>query len=464
MKTSRKTFMKKLAAGAVAISAGSVLPGFGSGSFIDPVNVNKSKAKDFQSSDLPAKIAGMTLQELRNDYRDRIFNLYLPFWEKGGYDSDLGGFMCELYDDGSVQNDEKYIWYQARGIWVYSFLYNNFGRDVKFLDIAKKSRDFLIKNMYLGNGNWHESVSRQGKPVESTVSQGTSKDIYGALFSAAGLIELFKADGNPENLAIARTSIWASVEAYESLDYEGITVPGIDKKGLRTLGHSFMIIWNLTNLLSFQKDPDLEKLQNEHINHIINDFWNPEYRINNENLFHDYSRLPGYESVMYTGHYLETLWILMYEAIRIRDKQLFETAKNRIHHLIEMGWDYVFDGLGTEDYYVFSLNGKCQGPDFDLKVMWAHTELLVATMMILEYTGESWAKEWYERGRDYCLKTMANTGNGVWRQAVDRFGKDKPRPGISNYRKDNFHQVRYLMMNLLSIERMITNKNKISQI
>jgi N-acylglucosamine 2-epimerase len=320
----------------------------------------------------------------------------------------------------------------------------------------------MIKYMYLGDGKWRESVNRKGIPIESTVAQGTSNDIYGAMFSAAGLIELYKAAGNKEDLEIAKTSIWSSVKAYESPDYEGVTVDGINKKGLRTLGHSFMIIWDLTSLLKFQKDPKLEELQNEHINHIINDFWNPEYGINNENLLHDYSRLPGYESVMYTGHYLETLWIILYEALRKNDQQLFGTVKKRIRRIIEMSWDYVFDGLGTENYYVFCSKGNCQGPEYDLKVMWAHTELLVATMTVLEYTGETWAKEWYERGKEYCLKNMANTGNGVWRQAVDRFGKDKKRPDISIFRKDNFHQIRYQMMNLLSIERMIKNNFEIS--
>ncbi|HNW56187.1 MAG TPA: AGE family epimerase/isomerase [Bacteroidales bacterium] len=462
MKSNRKTFIKNIVSGAATVSAGSLLPGFIIGN-----DISKAEAKKISSSattTVPENIAGMTLQELRDDYKDRIFNQYLPFWDKGGYDKELGGFMCELYDDGSVQNDEKYIWYQGRAIWVYSFLYNNLGRDKKHLEIASKTRDFMIKNMYLGDGRWRESVNRKGIPVESKVAQGTSSDIYGAMFSAAGLIELFKATSNKEDLEIAKKSIMSSVKAYESPNYAGITVNGINEKGLRTLGHSFMIIWVLNNLLRFQEDAQLEELQNEHINHIINDFWNPEYGINNENLFHDYSRLPGYESVMYTGHYLETLWILLQEALRKKDKQLFNTVKKRIRRIIEMGWDYVFDGLGTENYYVFGSKENCQGAEYDLKVMWAHTELLISTMMVLEYTGETWAKEWYERGRAYCLKNMANTGNGVWRQAVDRFGKDKKRPDISVFRKDNFHQIRYQMMNLLSLERMINNNYKTSQV
>jgi N-acylglucosamine 2-epimerase len=477
MKDSRRTFINKVMTGAASVSIGGFLPGFNTrdfGSVIDANGVNNNlgtksekSAADIQSlafTTVPGKIAGMTLQELRNDYRERIFKQYLPFWEKGGYDNELGGFMCELNDDGSVVNDEKYIWYQGRGVWVYSYLYNNFGKDKQFLGIAKKSRDFLIKNMYLGDGKWLDTVNRQGKPVVSTVAQGSSKDVYGALFSAVGLIELYKAIGNEEDLEIAKTSIWASVKAYESPDYEGVIVAGIDKKGLRTLGHSFMIVWTLNNLLSFHNDPKLEELLSEHVNHIMIHFWNPDYGINNENLLHDYTRIPGSESVMFIGHYLETLWMLLYEALRKKDKQLFETIKNRIRRLIEMCWDYVFEGLGTEDYYVFSSKGNCLGPVYDLKVMWAHAELLIATMTILEHTGETWAQEWYERGRRYCLKSFANTSSGIWRQAVDRLGNDKQRPGISIYRKDNFHQIRYQMMNLLSIERMIKNDFKISPI
>jgi len=449
----RRTLLKTLITGSAVVSAGGLLPG-----------ATSCSDRFAASGSMPVKIAGMTLEELKNDYKQRIFNQYLPFWEKGGFDEEFGGFMCELNDDGSVVKDEKSIWYQGRGIWVYSFLFNNFGKEKKFLKIAEKTRDFLVNKMYLNNGQWRESVNRQGVPIESSVSQGTGKDIYGALFSAAGLIELYKATHNKEDLEIALTSIRESVNRYDSPYYEGITVPGIESKGLRTLGHSFMFVWLLTNLLSFYEDPELEKLLNEHVNHIINDFWNSEYGINNENLFHDYTRLPGHETVMYSGHYMEALWMLLDEALLKKDMQLFNTVKTRIRHHIEMTWDYVFEGMGTENYYVFRKGDKGPGPELDSKVMWAHTEILVATMTIFEYTGEIWAKEWYERARKFCLKNYANTSTGVWRQAVDRFGKDQERPVVSIYRKGNFHQIRFMMMNLLSIERMIRNDNKISHI
>ncbi|MFC2087646.1 AGE family epimerase/isomerase, partial [Bacteroidota bacterium] len=70
--------------------------------------------------------------------------------------------------------------------------------------------------------------------------------------------------------------------------------------------------------------------------------------------------------------------------------------------------------------------------------MWAHTEILIACMLILEYTGEIWAKEWYERAFRYIMDTMT-TDYGVWRQAVNRFGENKKRKEVSIYRKGNFH-------------------------
>ena len=54
---------------------------------------------------LPDKLGGMSLEQLREDYRERLFNHYLPFWDKGGYDKQYGGFMCELKDDGTVESD-----------------------------------------------------------------------------------------------------------------------------------------------------------------------------------------------------------------------------------------------------------------------------------------------------------------------------------------------------------------------
>ena len=406
---------------------------------------------------LPTRIAGLTLSELQEDYRNRLFRQYLPFWDRGGYDQQRGGFMCELNDDGSVFHDEKYSWYQGRAIWVYSFLYNEFGRDPRWLEVARKTRDFMVRHMYAGQGRWKEKVHRDGSLIE-----GVGPTVYGWLFAAAGLGEYYLAAGREEDLDLLRQSIAAAVRAYDDPGYvdahttlyTGLDIPS---RGLRSQGHSLVLISALTRLLARVDDPRLESLQQEHVGHIVHDFWNPDYGIVNEFLAHDYQRLANAAQHMFTGHATETLWLVMQEALRRKDRGLFEVCKDRVRRLLEMSWDYVFEGFCDGNYLVFGTPQQPRGAQFEVKTMWAHCEAMVACLLTLEYTGEVWAKEWYERLRAYALRTMPVPQHGVWRQAVDRFGRDLKRVGVSTKRKDNFHQARYMMVDLLSLQRMLAH-------
>lgn len=410
---------------------------------------------------LPASLAGMSLERLRDDCHNRLFNQYLPFWDKGGYDTQFGGFMCELNDDGSVFDDKKYIWYQGRAIWVYSFLYNNLDRDPRWLKIARKTKDFMIRHMHAGGGKWYDTVRRDG-----TLIDGVGKAVYGALFAANGLAEYYKATGEPDALKLAKQSIWTSVRRYDAPNHDhgevghiSIEVP---TKGLRMQGYSMVFLRTLSQMLSHHEDPELEKLCREHVDALVNRFWNSEYGIANECLNHDYSRIPGNEGHMFAGHSLEALWMVMHEALRIKDRELFDLCKRRIRRLLEMCWDYVFEGWADEDYFIFNTAQHRRGPKYEMKTMWAHCEILVACMSVLEYTGEVWAREWYERVRAYTLRTMPVAEDGVWRQAVDRRGRDLQRPDISTKRKGNYHQPRMLMLNLQALNRMIANRGNLT--
>lgn len=426
--------------------------------------VPKGELKPAAFKSLPEFIAGLTLEELRDDYRDRLFKQFLPFWDKGAYDRELGGFMCLLNDDGTVCDDEKYIWYQGRAVWVYSFLYNNFGKDERFLEIARKTRNFLVRYMRAGQGKWYERVYRDGR-----VKEGVSDNIYGWMFAAHGLAEFYKAAGNPEDLELALESLYASVKAYDDPGYAGAVVWGnaispdvFPKRGARDQGHSMVIIDMLANLLSHHPDAQLEKLLTQHMDLVLNKFWNPDFGVTNEWLQHDYTRIPGYEGHMYVGHCIETLWMIMHSSLLVRNGTIFYICKSRVRRFLEMAWDYVYGGCGDENFYVLDIPGHRLGPSYDVKTMWAECEILIACLTVLEYTGDIWAKEWYERIREFTLRTIANTGIGVWRQAVDRYGENLVREGISPFRKCNFHQPRCLMLNLLSLERMIKNNGKLT--
>ena len=414
---------------------------------------------------LPETLAAMSLKELRDDYRHRLFERYLPFWDKGGYDDELGGVIVNLNDDGTTADDEKFIWFQGRGLWVYSFLYNNFGQNPRYLERARKMRDFIVKYLYAGNGRWYQRVNRDG-----SIKEGVIDDANGWGFIAEGLQEYYKADGNKKDIELAEETIWAMVNAYENPNYNGVKNLGglpdnMPTKGLRDMGHSRRFVRIISQILDYTKNQKLENLLNEHLKLIMTRFYNPEFGIFNEYLQRDYSRIPGNNDYTFVGHTTESLWIIMFEALRTKNKNLFTEAKNLVRKHLELGWDYIYEGLGTH-YYVFDGIGKTREKLYGLKEGWAQFELMTSLMLIIEYTGENWAKEWYERQYKYVIKTF-DTDNGVWRQAVNRKGQNanqdsKLRKRWNPKRKGNFHQPRCMMYNLLCLDRMIKNKGKLT--
>jgi len=240
---------------------------------------------------LPAREKDPFLESVMAKCRLQLFDQYLAFWEAGGYDSQNGGFMCYLHDDGSVENDRKDIWYQGRGIWVYAFLYNEIDRNERWLERARKSRDFMVARMHNGDGTWRDTVNRTGQPVDG-IAIDRSNNIYGALFAAAGLIQYARATGSQTDLDLARLSLLKSIDRYEDPGYPGVVAPGEEAPGLRAQGHAFMFVWVVPQFLELDDDPRLAAVLGQQLESLEDKFWNAEYGISNEILLHDYSRLP----------------------------------------------------------------------------------------------------------------------------------------------------------------------------
>ena len=87
------------------------------------------------------------------------------------------------------------------------------------------------------------------------------------------------------------------------------------------------------------------------------------------------------------------------------------------------------------------------------KSLWAQEEVLVGTMILIEHTGDQWAKDFYEKMWNYVIDKfpLKQYGYPIWILYADRkitFEKNYDRIG-------HFHHPRHLMLNILSIERML---------
>lgn len=397
-------------------------------------------------------IAGTTLDEHTAEVRRQLFDEYLPFWEKHAFDPTNGGIMCYLNDDGTVADDRRDVWYQGRGVWVYGYLYEHLDANPHWLERARGMRDFLVNYMLREDGSWWDTVDAAGQPTEGA-DVYRAGNIYGALFAALGLVQYAKITRSERDLQLAKQSIRLAVERYEEPDYAGVKVAGVSESGLRAQGHSFMLVWVGAQLLELDDDNWFEALVQANLDLLAYKFWNPEFGISNESLRHDYSRIPGWEDHMFPGHSIETQWMASAAARQLGDDRLANLFRDRMRRFTEMSWDYVFDGLGDTSYRVHATGNEPQGPECEIKSMWSHTELVVGALQSYLETGEAWALEWYNRGWEYLQRCMT-TDHGVWRQAVDRRGVNKFRPGMPTTRMGNFHQPRALMMNLRRLEEL----------
>ena len=393
-------------------------------------------------------LAGMTMEETRDRYHADLFERYLPFCEKFVVDHEMGGFMCTMDHDGSLSTTGKNMWYQGRGLWVYSFLYNHFGGD-QYLDTARKTRDFIIQNGRDGEGGWYTALNREGIPEGTVDDRG-----YTGLFVVEGLQEYYRATGDQESLDIAIQTLWDMLRGLDSPERE------IDEgyiphcyPGMRTLGSHMVLILILTQLLTQHSDPDLEKLAERVREGITDSFWNPEYHLTNEALANDYTRPDdANEDFIYLGHAIETMWMMLHEAIRLKDRDLFDTVASRFKRHVETAWDDVYGGV----FRAMNVHGSYV---FD-KVLWAQEEVLIGCMILMEHTDDPWAVHWFDKTYRYVKERFCLHDRGLPHYQTSGDRKVTFTPHVS--RKENYHHPRHLMLNLLSLDRMVDRGGEVS--
>jgi mannose/cellobiose epimerase-like protein (N-acyl-D-glucosamine 2-epimerase family) len=406
-----------------------------------------------------AKLAGMTLPALRQHFHNELFGNLLPFWARHGIDHEYGGVMHGLDYDGTVVNTTKLSWFQGRAIWVYSFLYNHFGKDPDHLAIARNIRDFLLRNAPQPDGWWAEEFSREGR-----ITKPFSGDFYGMYFAAEGLQEYAAATGDNESRDLAFDLMSKLRRHIERRDFPcmGTTVAGQRTQGL------WMVNLNTARqMLARWPDPEMQSLLDEAIDQVINRHYNPEIGLNNEVLNGDFSRPKDHENKCALGHSVETLWMISEEAARRGDSKLWDTCTERIRKHLDVGWDHVFGGFSEsinvdQGGYVWpeytpvgtTLVFRSIGEYLYVKPLWALNEILIATLNILEQTGAEWAAHYFEMSHrlieeKYSMKKHGQPGYMLF---TGRRMTHVPHTA----RQDNYHPLRQLMLCILTLDRMMS--------
>ena len=385
--------------------------------------------------------------EIIERYRRDLFEDFLPFMDRFVIDHELGGFCCHADRDGTRLGSDKDSWYEGRGIWVYSFLYRKFTHDPQHLDIARKTVEAVLRIRPKDDARWPRRFTRAG---EILASDG---EIYGSLFIAEGLAEYSAATGERRYWDMAKDIMDSCIAVYDRPDYpvnsrHYLGDDALPFPGARVQGVAMALLRLATQMLRTHPDAELEAVADRSIEAIMERHHNPAFDLNNEFLNHDYT-LPqnAYAQFAYTGHTIETMWMVMDEALRRGGSDLFDRAAQRFRRHLEVAWDDVYGG-------VFRGIRNVDRNDWLLdKVLWPQEEALIGCLLMVEHRGDTWALDMFDRIYTYVSERyrLDRYGLPLWITTADRQVTFEPHYN----RIENYHHPRHLMLNLLALERIV---------
>ena len=294
----------------------------------------EEETEDSRSSGAVTSLAGMTLDELREKYCADLFDEYIPFMEKHVIDHKIGGFMCNASPDGSQISTDKRAVYEGRGIWVYSFLYNNLAHEQKYLDIAEKPAALLLKNKPEGDTMWPGKFNKEGTPI-ATPGFSDNSDLY----IAEGFAEFARATGDEYYRSLAKEITLKCLRIFDTPDYRRnagrlyVDADAPENPGIRIMGDWMLLLRNATRMLQYGDDPDMVKLAERCVDTIMNNYYNPVFGMITEMLNHDYTQYNNtLGQYVNFGNDFQALWHIMDEAVRLKNKKLFNTAATRFKY------------------------------------------------------------------------------------------------------------------------------------
>ncbi|MFC1606691.1 AGE family epimerase/isomerase [Candidatus Latescibacterota bacterium] len=430
------------------------------------VNVSSTNCAQLKAAATHRRKASSTfspksLTSLRDHYRSQLFDEYVPFFLENAADFENGGFMCSLDHDGSLVKSNKFGWFQGRGVWWFSYLYNHFDKNQQYLDIAVKTNDFVLRHFpdKPGSVRWAQDVSKEGDVIKP---YSEAHDPFPCYFAIEGMLELARATQDRALRDQALELFKKQVRYVRKPDTPFFGNP----PGTQGFNLYMLNLQLATEILKDVNDSEVEKIASDSVGVIMSRFYNPRIKLFNETLTNDLERREGFEDHAYMGHGVEVMWLVCFEAIRTGDQALFDLAASRMLDHLNISYDYICDGFATAiqvDHGDYTwptvkpagsmLSFDCVGEYNYMKSLWQLAEAMVGTMIVYEYTGAEWA----DRFHGLCGSTvdrrssLRQYGHPLHMLFSDRDFTFLPHTS----RKGNYHYPRALMYCIESLERMI---------
>ena len=439
MNYSRRDFLKKNSVAGLGMIASGVVA-----ATVIPLDTS---AKTKTDTNEISTISELNLKKLKEVYRAALLDKFIPNMDKYVVDHELGGFMTSVNIlTRELVNTNKRAWFEGRGMWMYSFLYNNIDKNPRYLEIAKKSKDFILKLLPADGSYYISGFTKEGNPLSD--KEG---DIYGNLFVAEGLAEYAKASGEQKYFDQAKDIVLKAVKRYDRPEFTYDYKAEERIAGPRILGHWMILLSVCTQMLRQRPDKEIKALADRCVDAIMNHHLNPDYKLLNEALAHDFGPLTDPVASQYgdVGHGCETLAFVMNYAVLTKDANLFKKSSAEFKRHVNAAWDDVYGG------HFHALENVSTNTWALVKLRWLQEEILIGAMILIEHTGDQWALNRYAMTEEYIRKNYVRPEYAF---VID--SGDRKMEVHTQVRAEHYHFPRQLMVGILAIDRIINRNEK----
>ncbi len=356
----------------------------------------------------------MDFKDLAALYKTELLDNVIPFWLQNSIDKECGGFFTCLERDGKVFDTDKFIWLQARQVWMFASLYNNVEKRKEWLDCAINGAEYLKKYGHDGSYNWYFSLTREGKPLIEPYN------IFSYTFATIAFGQLSKATNSKmyADIALATFEIILSKVENPKGRWNKAYLGTCNLKNFALP----MILCNLAQEIEHLLDPKiLNELMENCIHTVMEEFCRPELGgIIVENITVSNELSDTFDGrLVNPGHAIESMWFIMDLAVRLNRPELIQKAVKITITMIEYGWDKEHGGIY---YFMDRLNKPMQQLEWDQKLWWVHVETLIALLKGYNLTGSKECLEWYKKIHDYSWKHFKDEKYAEWYGYLNRQG------------------------------------------
>ncbi|WP_454980505.1 AGE family epimerase/isomerase [Capnocytophaga haemolytica] len=357
----------------------------------------------------------MDLKTLEQQYKQELLESVVPFWLEKSQDKEFGGYFTCLDRRGEVYDTDKFIWLQAREVWLFAMLYNKVERRQEWLDCAIQGAEFLKKKGHDGQLNWYFSLDREGNPLVDPYN------IFSYTFATMAFGQLSVATGNKEYAEIAKKT------------FDIILSKKDNPKGKWSKAHAGsralknfalpMILCNLALEIEPLLDKAfLERTINTCVHEVMDVFLRPELGgIIVENVHLDGSLSDTFDGrLVNPGHAIEAMWFTMDLGVRLSRPELIQKAVETTLVMLNYGWDKEHGGIF---YFMDRLGRPTQQLEWDQKLWWVHIETLISLIKGYQLTGNADCLQWFEKVHTYTWEHFKDPEYPEWWGYLNRQGE-----------------------------------------